>query len=90
MEGKNCTFEHEASQGDCLLCIPNAILTHVNVLLSSICSMNIEFGHARNIYVAFDEIKKMQKGLVKLMKEACPEAIERAKLPKDDGGIDVA
>lgn len=90
MEGSTCNFKHETTHEDCTLCIMNVILKHTNVMLESICEMNIKFGNARNIYIAFSEMKKTQTGLVKLMKEAHPDAIERASAPKDNGGLIVA
>lgn len=82
MDGKSCNFEHEPTKEDCMLCMPNVILIHVNVLLNSVCAMDVKFGQARNIYVAFAEIQEAQKGFVKLMESAYPEAIKRAKIPK--------
>jgi len=83
IEGKNCKFEKEMTHEDCMLCIPNVMILHVNILLESVCEMNVKFGQARNIYTAFNEIKKTQKGIVKLMNEAYPEAAERARVPND-------
>jgi len=83
MDGVTCNFKHETTHEDCTLCMTNVMLIHTNIMLEAICSVKVEFDHAKNILIAYREIVDTQRGLVKLMKEACPEAAERATIPRE-------
>ena len=83
MTGVTCNFKHETTNEDCTLCMTNVMLIHTDVMLKAICSMRLEFGHAKNILIAYKEIVDTQRGLVKLIKEAYPEAAERATIPRE-------
>lgn len=80
VEKRICAFKHEVANEDCLLCLPNSMIIHMTLLLEAICSMSVEFGYARRIYRASDEIHMLQRGFVKLMRKSYPEAFERAKI----------
>lgn len=82
LEGVKCTYEHELTKEDCIVCMPHIMITHAQTILSAICNFKIEFGHAKNIYAASDRIQKAQIGLIKLMTEEYPEIMERAKIQK--------
>jgi len=78
MAGKACNFEHELTKEDCIICMPCTIMFHTNMLLNSVCEMDVKFGHAKNIYVAFEEVRIAQRGLVKLMTVEYPETLKRS------------